>query len=146
MAHIPVNAKWYLATIIEEITVEGDSRNVVHKNHVLIQGKSPDDAYAKAQEIGKKSDVSYDNPAGRLVHIKFKGLSDLNVIYDELEHGAELRYEELLGLSEEQIAALVRRKEDLDVFQPISPSAGPDYRSRDVVEDAERLTEEGRHG
>ena len=141
MAYIPENAKWYLAAMVEEITVEGDSRSVVHKNYILIRGESPEDAYEKAQELGKRSDVSYDNPGGRLVQIKFRGLSQLNVIHDELEHGAELLYEELLGLSEEQVEALVRPKEDLGVFQPTSPRAGPDYSSRQVLEEARRLIE-----
>lgn len=141
MAYIPENAKWYLATMIQEITVEGDSQNVVHKNYILVRGDSPENAYEKAHELGKKSEVSYDNPNGRLVQIKFKGLSELNVIYDELEHGAELHYEELIGLSEEQVEALLRPKKDLAVFQPISPSVGPDYSSRQVLEDAKRLIE-----
>jgi len=141
MAHIPENAKWYLATMVEEITVEGAGPNVVHKNYILIQGDSPEDAYEKANELGRRSDVSYDNPSGRLVQIKFRGLSELNVIHDELEHGAELLYEEVLGLSEEQIQALVRPKNSLGVFQPISPSAGPDYSSRQVLEEAKQLIE-----
>jgi len=32
MAYIPTDAQWYVAEIVEQITVEGDSRNVVHKN------------------------------------------------------------------------------------------------------------------
>ena len=139
MAYIPENAKWYLATMVEEISVEGDSSKVVHKNYMLIRGESPEDAYYKAQELGKKSDVSYDNPAGRLVQITFKGLSELNVIHDELEHGAELLYEELIGLSEDQIEALVRPKEALGVFQPVCARGAPDYSSKEVSAAATRL-------
>ena len=141
MAYIPENAKWYLATLIEEIAVEGDSRNVVHKNLVLVRADCPEKAYEKALELGRKSEVSYENPEGRLVKIKFRGLRELNVVYDEIEHGAELSYEELLGVPEEQIKALLRRKEDLAVFRPITPTAGPDYSSREVVEDAKRLVD-----
>jgi len=139
MAFIPADAKWYLATMIEQITVEGDGRNVVHKNYVLIRADSPEDAYEKAHDLGKKREVSYENPAGRLVRISFKGLSGLNVIYDELEHGAELQYEELLGITEQQVQTLLRQKEDLAVFQPISPKEGPDYSSREVLEEAKKL-------
>lgn len=139
MAYIPHGARWYLATIIEEITVDGDSRNVVHKNHVLIRGDSPENAYDKAHELGRNSEISYENPKGRLVRIRFKGLSELHVIYDELDHGAELYYEELTNLSQAQIEALCRPKAELAVFQPISPSLGPDYRSREIVEKAEDI-------
>jgi Domain of unknown function (DUF4288) len=148
MAFIPENAKWYLATMVEEITVEDDSRNVVHKNYILIRADSPEEAYEKARELGKNSDTSYDNPEGKLVQIKFRGLSELNVVYDELEHGAEILYEELVGLPEEQVRALVRPKKDLGVFQPVSPKTGPDYSSREIVEEAKRLinTESDRSG
>lgn len=139
MAFIPKSAKWYLATMIEEITVEGDSRNVVHKNYVLIRADSPEEAYEKAHELGKNSDTSYDNPEGKLVQIRFRGLSELNVVYDELEHGAELLYEEFLGLSEERVRALLRPKKELGVFRPISPGAGPDYSSREIAQEAKRL-------
>ena len=70
MAYIPKDAKWYLAAMVEEITVEGDSRRIVHKNWTLIRGDSPEDAYRKAHELGRKSDVPYENPNGRLVQIK----------------------------------------------------------------------------
>jgi len=125
--------------MVEGITVEGESRNAVHKNYILIRGDSPEDAYEKAHELGKKLDVSYENPKGRLVQIKFRGLSELNVIHDELQHGAELLYEEFLGLSEEQVEALLRPNKDLGVFQPISPSVGPDYSSREVLEGAKQF-------
>jgi hypothetical protein len=141
MAYIPENAKWYLAAMSEEITVEGDSRSVAHKNYILIRADSPENAYEKAQELGKKSEVSYENPNGRLVHIRFKGLNQLNIIYDELEDGAEIHYEEFLGLSEEQVQALLCAKEESAVFRSISPSMGPDYSSRQVLEDVKHLLE-----
>lgn len=129
--------------MVEEIRVEGDSRNVVHKNYVLVRAASPENAYERAQELGKNSESSYDNPEGKLVQIRFRGLSQLNVVYDDLDHGAEIYYEELCNLSEEQLNALVRSKEDLAVFQPVLRSTGPDYSSRDVVEEAKRLIRGG---
>src|SRR5437762_11462660 len=59
MAYIPENAKWYIATLIEEITVQGDARNVVHKNLVLVRADSPGEAYEKAQLLGKQAEASY---------------------------------------------------------------------------------------
>jgi hypothetical protein len=52
MGYIPEDAKWYLAEIVEEITVEEDSRNVVHRNLHLIRADSPEEAYRKAIELG----------------------------------------------------------------------------------------------
>ena len=134
MGYIPKCAKWYLAEIVQEITVEGDPRNVVHTNLVLVRADSPEDAYPKAMELGTAGEQSYENIEGRLVTFRFRGLRDLNVVHGELEHGAELSYGEHIGMDESAVQKWVTPKEELGVFLPINPSTGPDYRSRDVVE------------
>jgi len=45
MAFIPKESKWYLAWLVEEITVEDDPRNVVHTNLMLVRADSPGEAY-----------------------------------------------------------------------------------------------------
>jgi hypothetical protein len=40
MGYIPTDAKWYLADIVMEITIQGDSRNVVHVNTTLVRADS----------------------------------------------------------------------------------------------------------
>jgi hypothetical protein len=134
MAYIPKSAKWYLAEIVEQITVEGDPRNVVHTNLVLVRADSPEEAYQKAIELGAAGEQSYENPDGKGVTFRFRGLHDLSVIHDELEHGAELIYSEDPDLDEAAIRAWVNPKEELGVFLPITPSTGPDYRAREIVE------------
>lgn len=139
MAYVPKDARWYLATLIEEITVEGEALSVVHKNLTLVRADSPEQAYERAVLLGAQSEGSYENPQGNRVEIKFRGLNNLSVIHEELEHGAELYYDESIGLAEDKIRALIRRKEELSVFQPITPTRGPDYSSREVLEEATRL-------
>lgn len=139
MAHIPKGAIWYVAELVEQITVEGDSRNVLHKNMILIRADSPESAYQKALAIGKENELSYANPAGKLVEIAFRGLSELNVVHDELDHGAELAYEEQIGLSNEEIEKCVRSREELGVFRPPEPPNGPDCSSKEIVDDARKL-------
>lgn len=136
MGYIPQDAKWYLADIVEQISVEGDSRNVVHSNLVLVRADSPEEAYQKALELGMAAEQTFENPEGNLVTIRFRGLRDLNVIHDDLEHGAELTYQEKLGMEEPEIAEWVRPKEDLGVFRPIIPTKGPDYGSKEILEEA----------
>lgn len=133
MGYIPKSAKWYLAEIVEQITVEGDPRNVIHTDLVLVRADSPEDAYQKALELGIAGDQSYENPDGKRVTCHFRGLHDLNVIHDELEHGAELIYSEDLDLDESAIREWVAPKEKLGVFLPINPKTGANYASRDVV-------------
>jgi hypothetical protein len=140
MAFIPDDAKWYLADIVTRTSVDGDSRTVLHTNRVLVQADSPDDAYVRALELGRQRETSYENPIGRRVQIQFLGLRELYVIYDELEHGAELIYEEEIGLSDEEIRTRIQEKDQLQVFQPIEPRrGGPDYTSAAVLKEAVNL-------
>lgn len=118
MAYIPEDAKWYLAEIIEEFTIEDDLDTIVHINLVLVRADSPEEAYTNALDLGKEGEMIYQNTDNKQVTVTFRGLRDLNVIHDELEHGAELIYEERLGLSKEEVNRLVRDKEDLGIFTP----------------------------
>jgi len=63
----------------------------------------------------------------------------LNVIYDRLEHGAELSYTRDIYTDESAIAALVTPKAELGVFAPIESSAGPDYRAKWIVEEVQAV-------
>jgi hypothetical protein len=135
MAYIPEDAEWYLAGIVEEISVEGDPRNVVHENLILIRADSPQEAYDRALELGKQNEIRYENPSRKEVSISFRGLSSLGVVHDKLEHGAELQYSEWIAMPEAEIVRLITPREDLGVFRPIVVhSAGPEYISRDIIE------------
>lgn len=57
MGYIPKSAKWYLADIVQQITVEGDPRSVVHTNLVFVRADSPEEAYEKALELGADGPV-----------------------------------------------------------------------------------------
>jgi len=47
----------------------------------------------------------------------FRGIKELNVIHDDLEHGAELNYEEKVGLSRLEIERMITPRERLTVFR-----------------------------
>ena len=135
MGYIPPDAIWYLAEIIQQIAVEGDPRCEVHTNVVLVRGDSPDEAYVKAVELGTESEISYENPDGKMVVISYRGLRDLNVIHGELEHGTELIYREDTDMDEAAIQQYISSREDLGLFAPIKASRGPCYISKDVVDE-----------
>jgi Domain of unknown function (DUF4288) len=135
MGFIPKDAKWYLADIVEEIRVQGDRRNVVHTNLVLVRADSPDEAYKKATALGKRGNTEYKNTEGKMVTIRFRGLRDLNVIHDELEHGGEIIFERDLAVSEKKIRSWIPPKRKLGVFAPIRPHRGPDYASAEVMQE-----------
>jgi len=128
MGYIPKDAKWYLARLVEQITVEGDPRNVVHTNLILVRADSPEEASQKALALGAQREIAYENPHGLKVKTTFRGPNDLGVIHDPLEHGAELEFTEELNMDEATINKRISRKEDLSVFAPIQSSGGPDYR------------------
>lgn len=133
MGYIPDDAEWYLADIVLEITVEDDPRNVIHTNSVLVRADSPEDAYEEALKLGAASESTYENVAGKQITFRFRGLRDLNVIHDELKHGAELTYSEDVGWDEARIQKWISPKEELGIFSPIMPTDKPDYRSGDIV-------------
>jgi hypothetical protein len=118
---ISEGSEWYLAELVVRITVEGDERNVVHKNLILIKSKSALGAYERATFVGMEHAMSYLNPHGRQVHIQFVGLSRLNAIYDRLEDGAELIYEEYVNVPDEKVQEWVVPKHLLSLFRKSRP-------------------------
>ena len=139
MAYVPDNARWFLAKMIEEIQVEGAKRNVVHVNYVIIEADSPEDAYQRAIKMGKQANHSYLNTRGKKVTIRFRGLSNLDVIHDPLEHGCEIMFREELGVSESAIRKLLASKKQLELFRPIRNRPGrPDYASKEIMEECYR--------
>lgn len=141
MGYIPSDAEWYISELVMEITVHGAASNVLHRNLVLIHACSPDEAYGKAIQIGQNGETEYVNPKDQQVHIRFRGVSKLDVIYEALEDGAELYYEEQRGVSESEIQKLILPKEQLEAFTPPRPGEErePDYRSKAVVKEAVRM-------
>ncbi|MFN2510552.1 MAG: DUF4288 domain-containing protein [Pyrinomonadaceae bacterium] len=105
---------------------------------MLVRADSPDEAYNKAIELGRRSEISYENPEGKSVAHVFRGIKDMNVIHDELEHGAELNYEEGIAVSNEEIERMLQLKEQLTVFRPDEESVNPNCMPKDIADDLER--------
>jgi hypothetical protein len=116
MAYIPEDAKWYLADIVEEFQVQDEDTSLVHINLILIRADSPEEAYERSLEVGRQSETSYQNTDGKTVTVIFRGLRNLYVIHDELEHGSELLYELKEDITEGQIVKFLRSKAELNVF------------------------------
>jgi hypothetical protein len=137
MAYVPEDAEWFLADLVVEIRVAGSKRNIVHINYVIIHAASPDAAFAHATALGKQSAISYMNELGKKVTIRFRGLRNLDVIYDPLEDGCEIMFDEKLGVGEKGIRKLVRAKRQLAVFRPIRTRRGrPNYSSKVIMDEA----------
>jgi Domain of unknown function (DUF4288) len=136
MPYIPDDARWYIAEVILEHRVEDDPRNVVHVNLNLIEAASPDEAYDKAIALGRDGESVYENAAGGMVRVVFRGLRDLFVIYEDLEDGAEILYEKKVCVLEDQLRTMVKERDALAVFAPMedwTKSDDPELLSDDVA-------------
>ncbi len=134
MAFIPRDARWYIADVILEHTIQDDPRNVVHTNTLLVEADSPEEAHRKALDLGKAAELEYENTDGKLVRTVFRGLRELKVIHDELVHGAELFYSEDVGVPEEKIQQWITPKEELGAFAPRrAKTDGPNYLPDDIM-------------
>jgi hypothetical protein len=144
MGFIPRNAKWYIADIIEEIRVDGDRRNVVHINQLLVRADSPNEAYGRSLRLGKDCNLTYKNQQDKRVLIRFRGLRQLSVVHDRLEHGAELSYQQEVGVGEKKIKSWIRTKKELSVFAPIQEPTGPDYADGEIMRELAKRFPKGK--
>jgi hypothetical protein len=138
---VPRNAKWFLADLVVAISVEGDQRIVVHTNTVLVEARSAVEAHKRALELGRRERQTYRNAAGRRVTCRFLGLSGLNVVHDELEHGAELMFRQRTVRSLAAAKALTRPRKSYAVFQPVSRCEGPDFAPGDIIRELEHTVD-----
>jgi hypothetical protein len=140
MANRKQEGKWYLAEIVTEVKIVGDSEKVVHNNLVLIRADSAEIAYDKALVRGREMEDTYEDHEGQHLSVVFRGLSDLNIIQDELEDGAEIAYEELVDLSEDEIQEMLTEKNELGAFQTEDQDMHDHhYEPQDVLDEAMRI-------
>jgi hypothetical protein len=125
VGYVPADAKWWLADLIVEFTFEGEVGNLVHYNLTLVRADSAEEAYSKSLRLGVEHESTYTNSDGKLVTVRFRGLRDPYVIYDELEDGAELLYEEQTNVPEQQLLSTIKSKDALSVFEPWVPPDMP---------------------
>lgn len=107
----------------------------------------PHEAFLKAEQLGRDSEDSYLNPNNQTVTFTYRGLRNLLVIYEELEHGAELMFEEEVGMSEDELQKMLTPKSQLAVFdsdQPIDPSR-PDYSSKEIMDECTMCIEKRKY-
>jgi len=134
---------WFYATLITKIVVEGDPRNVMHADTILVRARDIDDAYFRALDLGSEQNRDDVNPQGKRVSFAFVGLSELALIDNTLEHGTEILFTEKIGLSNKEIEDLVLSRERLCEPTTAQLVDKPDYRSMDVVDAMKKLARGG---
>lgn len=137
---------WYIAELIDEISVSGDPRNVVHRNLVLIRADTPEEAYEKCTRLGKSGEGSHQNPKGQLVCTKFWGIAELDRIYEDLGDGAEISFKQQTQVPPEEIKNWILPKDQLKAFLPPQRMLGPDYTSKEILKKARAISGDPERG
>ena len=78
MYYLP-GTRWYIAELIEEISIDARPRQIVQRNARFIFAHSPEEAYeqALALESGSHRDE-------KLAHTRYWGLAHLNMVKEDL--------------------------------------------------------------
>lgn len=93
--------RWYIAELTEEVTLEGDPQNLVHKKTRVIFADSPQDAYEKALSMITEHEISYINQHHKAIRTRFWGLRELNLSNEDMDKA---------GMLPENRAGIARRK------------------------------------
>ncbi|HEU4414142.1 MAG TPA: DUF4288 domain-containing protein [Candidatus Angelobacter sp.] len=108
-------ARWYVAELTEEVTLEGDPEHLVHKKTRVIFADSPEDAYDKALSMITEHEVTYLNEDNKTVRTRFWGLRELTLSNEDMDRAGILpqsqrgaaRRQNSTGLTPEQQFALL---------------------------------------
>jgi len=112
MGDSPEVARWYIAELVEELILEGNVRNVVHRKTQVIFADSLEDAYQKALSLSTEHEIGYLNQTHKLAQTRYWGLNELNLLQNDKSEAVHLRqpvphYRASDHLSPAQIAALM---------------------------------------
>ena len=115
MTNSPETSRWYIAELTEEVTLEGDPQNVVHKKTRVIFADSAEDAYEKALSMISENELKYLNDFNRAVRTRFWGLREMNLSNEDMDRVGMLpqnrrgtaRRKNATGLAPEQQFALM---------------------------------------
>jgi hypothetical protein len=116
---------WWVASYIERFEWKSEDRTKLKRrclaweNTVLIKAKDREVAYQKARSIRKTYSPewrNYGNHPGRPGRWVFEGLTSLLAIYEKLEDGAEIIWNEHADRTVEKIRSFVKKKSELETF------------------------------
>ena len=83
MADSPEVARWYIAELVEELILDGNVLNVIHRKTRVIFADSEEDAYEKALSLSQEHEVTYLNQTHKGAQTRYWGLNELNLLQEE---------------------------------------------------------------
>jgi|TARA_B110000240_G_C13408614_1_gene414189 hypothetical protein len=123
------NGNWYIAEIIEKCEpVERNEKQELRRvttwgNHHLIKADSPEKAFDKAEKIGKEAEYKFTNSDKIEMEWIFVGIGELLPIYEDIEDGAELMWNDYGFISNRRTLKMPYKKKEL--MKLIKPKQQP---------------------
>ena len=125
MPHSPQTAdRWYIAELTEEVTLEGDPQNLVHKKTRVIFADSPQDAYEKALSMITEHEISYINKHHKAIRTRFWGLRELNLSNEDMDRAGMLP-EDRIGTARCRNSTGLTPEQQFALITPLKPGALP---------------------
>jgi hypothetical protein len=123
------NGNWYIAEIIEKCEpVERNEKQELRRvttwgNHHLIKADSPEKAFDKAVKLGKEAEYKFTNSDKVEMEWIFVGIGELLPIYEDIEDGAELMWNDYGFISNRRTMRMPYKKKEL--MKLIKPKQQP---------------------
>lgn len=111
------NKNWYLVEIIERCETNAIDdirplrRCIVYGNYHMIKAESVEEAYDKAEKIGREGNFNFKNADKKDMKWEFIGIGDLLPIYEDIEDGAELMFTDYGFISAKRSAGFTKSRE-----------------------------------
>ena len=116
--------RWYIAELTEEVTLEGDPQNLVHKKTRVIFADSAQDAYEKALGMITEHEVGYINQHHKAIRTRFWGLRELNLSNEDMDRAGMLP-EEHYGIARRRNSTGLSPEQQFALLLSIKPGALP---------------------
>lgn len=123
------NGNWYIVEIIEKCEpVERNEKQELRRvttwgNHHLIKADSPEKAFDKAEKLGKEAEYKFTNSDKIEMEWIFVGIGELLPIYEDIEDGAELMWNDYGFISNRRTMRMPYKKKEL--MKLIKPKQQP---------------------
>ncbi|UMB61414.1 DUF4288 domain-containing protein [Lutibacter sp. A80] len=123
------NGNWYIVEIIEKCEpVERNEKQELRRvttwgNHHLIKADSPEKAFDKAVKLGKEAEYKFTNSDKIEMEWIFVGIGELLPVYEDIEDGAELMWNDYGFISNRRTMRMPYKKKEL--MKLIKPKQQP---------------------
>jgi hypothetical protein len=124
MSNSPEASRWYVAELTEEITLEGDPGNVVHKKTRVIFADSAEDAYEKALSMISEHELKYLNEHHRAIRTRFWGLRELDLSNEDMDRAGILPKQKV-GVARRRNSTGLTPEQQFALLLSIKPGALP---------------------